>query len=107
PPDLSATSRSVSPAIERIIQHCLEKKVEERFQSARDLGFALEALSGGSSTTAAAPAVTPVLARRRWAPFLIPVALAAVLAAGIFIGKPLWKNSPGSFQRLTFRRGTL
>lgn len=30
------------PALERLLLHCLEKDPEDRFQSARDLGFALE-----------------------------------------------------------------
>jgi eukaryotic-like serine/threonine-protein kinase len=43
PPPLDA--RSVPPAVERVVRRCLEKRLEERFQSARDLGYALEALS--------------------------------------------------------------
>src|SRR5262244_2455044 len=45
PPDLSATNQAVSPGLERIVRHCLEKNPERRFQSARDLAFDLEALS--------------------------------------------------------------
>ena len=37
--------RRLPPALERILRRCLEKRAEERFQSARDLGFALEAIS--------------------------------------------------------------
>src|SRR5207244_2021506 len=51
PPDLSVTNQSVSPGLERILRHCLEKNPERRFQSASDIGFALEALSGLPSTT--------------------------------------------------------
>src|SRR6266545_4215286 len=36
---------AVPPAMERIVRHCLEKYPEERFQSARDLAFALDAVS--------------------------------------------------------------
>ncbi|MGE5715077.1 MAG: serine/threonine-protein kinase, partial [Acidobacteriota bacterium] len=43
PPDLSATNRNVQPGLERIVRHCLEKNPEERFYSARDLAFDLEA----------------------------------------------------------------
>ena len=50
PPELSDTNKSVSPALERLVNHCLEKNPEGRFHSARDLAFALEALSGGSLT---------------------------------------------------------
>lgn len=45
PPELSETNPTISPQLARIVQHCLEKQPELRFQSARDLGFALEALS--------------------------------------------------------------
>ena len=60
PPDLSATNKSVQPGLERIVRHCLEKNPEERFYSARDLAFDLEALSGLSGTTAAASVRGPV-----------------------------------------------
>src|SRR5580698_9264074 len=49
PPDLDPAQLKVSPGMERIIRHCLEKTPANRFQSARDLGFALSALSGSSS----------------------------------------------------------
>jgi hypothetical protein len=48
PPDLSVGGRGVPPALDRIVRHCLEKSPEERFQSARDVAFALQALSGTS-----------------------------------------------------------
>ncbi len=41
PPELSRLGRGISPEIEEIVTHCLEKNPEERFQSARDLAFAL------------------------------------------------------------------
>src|SRR5436190_9804323 len=51
PPDLSETSKTISPALERLVQHCLEKNPEERFHSARDLGFAIESLSGTATSS--------------------------------------------------------
>src|SRR2546421_9648435 len=48
PPDLSETNKTVSPALERLVRHCLEKNPEERFHSASDLAFAIEALCGSS-----------------------------------------------------------
>jgi eukaryotic-like serine/threonine-protein kinase len=51
PPDLSTTNNSVSPAFERVVNHCLEKNPEERFHSARDLAFAIEAVSSPSGQT--------------------------------------------------------
>lgn len=58
PPELSVTNRNVSPGLDRIVRHCLEKNPEQRFHSAHDLAFDLEALSG-TSGTAVVPAVRP------------------------------------------------
>src|SRR5437660_281336 len=51
PPDLSETNKTVSPALERVVHHCLEKNPEERFHSARDLAFAIENLSGAATSS--------------------------------------------------------
>ena len=45
PPELSEARPQISPGLERVVRHCLEKRPEHRFQSASDLGFALEALT--------------------------------------------------------------
>ena len=61
PADLSETNKTVSPALERVVRHCLEKNPAERFHSARDLAFAIESLSGSaisSGQTATMPTVT-------------------------------------------------
>ncbi|MCA1602594.1 MAG: protein kinase, partial [Acidobacteria bacterium] len=59
PPDLSETNHNISPALERLVNHCLEKNPEQRFHSAIDLAFAIEALSG-SITTSAQTIATPI-----------------------------------------------
>jgi len=46
PEEISSSNRNVSPAFERVVNHWLEKDPAARFQSARDLSFALEAISG-------------------------------------------------------------
>jgi serine/threonine protein kinase len=53
PPELSPSSSwSVPPpGLVRVVQHCLEKNPAERFQSASDAAFALEALSSASGTS--------------------------------------------------------
>ncbi len=105
PPELTAPG--ISPAVERVVDYCLEKDPAARFQSARDLGFALEALSGASGTTTAVQAAVPGKKGSR-AVAAIAAAAAAVLfiAAAYLIGL---KNSapphPVTFQPLTFRRG--
>src|ERR1043166_1178533 len=61
PSELSETNQTISPALERLGNHCLEKNPEARFHSASDLAFALGALSGSTSVstqTVIAPATT-------------------------------------------------
>src|SRR6202158_2892011 len=62
PPDLSVTNQGVSPGLERIVRHCLEKNPEQRFQSASDLAFALQEASGASGAPLSA---APSTRRRR------------------------------------------
>ena len=51
PPELARPRADIPPALDRIVRHCLEKNPDERFQSARDLAFALESsLDSGSVT---------------------------------------------------------
>src|SRR6202047_4691031 len=79
PPDLSATGRDVPPLLERIVHHCLEKDPAARFQSARDIAFALEPQSPVSSAASAAgatsaPAIAAPASRKSWlAPSLLGV----------------------------------
>jgi WD40 repeat protein/tRNA A-37 threonylcarbamoyl transferase component Bud32 len=53
PLELSVRQPGLSPAVDRIVSRCLEKRREDRFQSAYDLALALEVvLEGGSSAAA-------------------------------------------------------
>jgi eukaryotic-like serine/threonine-protein kinase len=54
PPAILPSTEGLSPGLLRIVQRCLEKKPERRFQSASDLAFALEALSDFTQVTSAA-----------------------------------------------------
>jgi serine/threonine protein kinase len=49
PPELSSTNSNIAPGLERVVWHCLEKSPERRFQSATDVAFALESLTGVTS----------------------------------------------------------
>ena len=111
PEEISASNRSVSPAFERVVNHCLEKDPAARFQSARDLAFALEAVSGVSGTTGAQQALKQEVASsgaKRWRISAIAgIAAAVLLAAGtFFLGRGEGVAKPPRFQRLTFRRGS-
>jgi eukaryotic-like serine/threonine-protein kinase len=100
PPELEA---ALPPSLDRIIHRCLEKKPEERFQSASDLAFALGSISETSEHKAQAPPP-----RRR---YLRAIALAAgavaLLAAGVLTGVRMVRAPLPSFQRVTFRRGAI
>ncbi len=69
PPELSEINARISPALEKIVRRCLEKKPERRFHSAHDLGFALEALStpstSGTNRTAVVPALNNTTSMKR------------------------------------------
>ena len=52
PPDLSTTHPNIPLALARIVDRCLEKQPDNRFQSAKDLAFALENLSDPTSVSA-------------------------------------------------------
>src|SRR4030095_13164586 len=82
PPDLSATNHNVSPALERLVDHCLEKNPEERFHSARDLGFALEALSASTVSSTETITIPALSTRRTGLRELIPWSLATLFLLG-------------------------
>jgi len=65
PPDRGNDTQPVSPALDRIVRRCLEKRPEQRFQSAQDLAFALGCLSG-TDVGGAARATTPAHSTPRW-----------------------------------------
>jgi serine/threonine protein kinase/WD40 repeat protein len=62
PQGLSQIAPAISPGLQRIVHRCIEKSPEQRFQSASDLAFALEALSESGIPSGGAEAV----ADRRW-----------------------------------------
>jgi Tol biopolymer transport system component len=94
PPLLSDSNKTVSPALERIVNHCLEKNPEGRFHSARDIAFALEALSGSTTSSETTMDAALPFARRRardWLPWAI--AGAAVLLAAAAFAWPYFRRS--------------
>ena len=66
PHDLGETHPGVPPALERVVRRCLEKSPDERFHSARDVAYAIDALSGSVPVRggAMAPAAAPRKAGR-------------------------------------------
>jgi Tol biopolymer transport system component len=98
-PDLPADIAGIRDpaALNRIVQRCLAKQVEDRFESARDLAFALESILQQAA---------PKQAGNRLRNALVGTAAAAVLATGAFLAAYSFRApTPATFQRLTFRRG--
>jgi TolB-like protein/Flp pilus assembly protein TadD len=75
-----APTLSVSPELSALVNRCLEKRPELRFQSAQDLAFALRSLPSASGSTATG---IPVATRRPALSWLIPGAVAFVLVAAV------------------------
>jgi Tol biopolymer transport system component len=101
------------PALERALRHCLEKSPGERFQSARDLAFDLEAAVDGTGRSSARPTVRA--GSRRMALTAGLGLAAATLVAGLVAGWLLGARHESAgqtgaaptFTRLTFEEGTV
>jgi Tol biopolymer transport system component len=78
PPDLPIAERHIPPALARIVGRCLEKNPAARFQSTRDLAFALEALSTHSGSAVGVHGHTAPVSPARGAPPARERALRAV-----------------------------
>jgi serine/threonine protein kinase len=108
PPELAETNRNISPALDRIVRHCLEKNPDQRFQSARDLAFNLDALSQFSGTSAAMIAKPSAIQQvRRWRWVLLPLVVALAAGLGYLFGHSKPPSSEVTYHQLTFRKGTV
>ncbi len=107
PEELLELTPNLTPGLDRVVRHCLEKNPAQRFQSASDIAFDLEMLSNQSGSGAR----LRVIADERRSRWKLAAALGAVvlaLAGAYLIGK---KNvapalSP-HFHQLTFQRGSI
>jgi Tol biopolymer transport system component len=108
PAEITRPDGAIPSALDQVVHHCLEKEPAERFQSARDLAFALQALSGGS--IASGPAASPASRGRATWP-LAAAAAVALLGAGVAAGHYLWTMAPEApaqpiaFQQISDVRG--
>lgn len=109
PPSLGELSPPLGTALDRIVRHCLEKRPEDRFQSARDLAFAMRALV---SPTSQAPVPAPAARRPRVPPGLFGTgaAMAGVAAVAFLLGAllaPGRREAQPSFVQKSFRAQTI
>jgi hypothetical protein len=105
PPELTTTNKLLPPALDRIVRHCLEKNPDERFASARDLAFDLQALS---ETSSEARVIAPAGRRRLFTAGLALVIAWLATGVGSFVlGRRTATPRLPSFRLLTFRRGAV
>ena len=83
PPEVQESGARISPALDRVVRHCLEKSSASRFQSARDLAFALDSLSTSSDPAGATASVGRATGRRSRAGERLAFVAAGALLAGV------------------------
>jgi serine/threonine-protein kinase len=88
PAEPTSGGRAVPADLAALIRHCLEKRPEQRFQTARDLTFALKGVLAGTPVTSPSPA-SPARGRRRST--VLAAAAAAIVVAALFV---VWRGLP-------------
>ena len=110
PPDIAGVAPPVAPGLERLVRRCLEKSPALRFQSARDVAFALEAVGAASVFRSFPPEAPLPRPRGRARAFALAAGLAlaaALVGAGWRAGRSRAPAGPPELTRLTFSRGTI
>ena len=88
PPELAESGRSVPVALDHIVKHCLEKDRDSRFQSARDITFALSEASGSTTAVTSGPQGAAPAPRKKGRLWFAAVAAVIVLGvAGVLLSK--------------------
>jgi eukaryotic-like serine/threonine-protein kinase len=103
PPPISLLAPDAPPALERVIRRCIEKNPEQRFHSASDLAFALEALSDPGTVRSGTHAI-PVEKPSHTRPIVLlsAVALVCVIAFLVYFWtKPSPPPKLGGYSQLT------
>jgi serine/threonine protein kinase len=109
PEVLSEIDRQAPSAASLVVQHCIEKRRDDRFQSAKDLLFDLTLLSNSLHSSGSTNAVTEsghsYLRRAIW----VGAACIAVAVGIAIVSPPFRPREAGltSYTQLTFRRGNI
>jgi len=103
PSDSELEQAAIPTTHREIIKHCLEKDPDQRFQSAKDLAFALQTLTDGhpvrrSSSSRQGPRAS------YWA-LIAVLAVAAIILAANSLLRP--RTHAPTYQRLTYESGTV
>ncbi len=104
PPSISQITATAPPGLQRVVHRCLEKSPEQRFQSASDMAFALEALSDSGMTTSTGGHVSigePTSRRRIAIAGASLVVLLGIAALAYFWMRPAAPPKVSNFVQLT------
>jgi serine/threonine protein kinase/Tol biopolymer transport system component len=107
PPAANLDQAAIPPAYQDVLRHCLEKEADNRFQSAKDLAFALQTLSGSSPVKIGDFPQWSNKRKKSWIPWTISAVLATAV---VVLGLAQLLQAPASqpkYQRLTFESGTV
>ena len=108
PPPLVTPKGHLPPAVERLVAHCLEKQPDARFQSMKDVAFALQNLGTATSGSSGQPPVPRPVRRSSWAGL---AGAGGVLLLGLLCWACQWppfsRPVPPVFTRVTFAPGTV
>jgi eukaryotic-like serine/threonine-protein kinase len=103
PREIELEQANIPASFQHIVRHCLEKDPENRFQSARELAFALETLSDLSHNRTKRAPIRP---RARILPWVVA---GMFLIATVLLLITRWQGRAQSptYHRLTFEQGTV
>jgi Tol biopolymer transport system component len=111
PPDPAALNVTLPAAVLRTVRRCLEKRPQERFESARDLAFALE--SSVDASSASGGVALAAVRSRGWLVGAVAGLILGLLAgaAGVWMMRNATADSASAsepeFRQLTFDKGTI
>lgn len=103
PASIAELAPDTPASLEKVIRRCLEKNPEQRFQSASDLAFALEALSGPSMVPSVASLATKPEVKRpyfTWGAAAMAFVVGALVIA-YFVAQPSRLPSVSHYAQLT------
>ena len=101
PPEMTGSGRNVPPSLDHIVRHCLEKEAGNRFQSAKDVAFALSEASGSTTMTSGVQLVAAPASGKKWA-VLAAIAIVLIAAAAFFLSRRQHGSAgaPGGVKRV-------
>jgi serine/threonine-protein kinase len=88
PFELLAADRNIPLRVDAVVRRCLEKNPDYRFQSARDLAFALREILNDSQTAPPSAGTTTIKTRVRRGPVLVTASVLIVLLAVVLFDGP-------------------